>query len=90
MPRGSWEKPCLNQFPPLKTQKQKGKTPLKNHSKTTSDNQKHGSTKMKNTLNTTTGNCGKWVSRKSGQGKIDIGKGKGKMGKMCEQEKWEN
>ena len=34
----------------------------------------------------------KWVSKKSGQEKIDIGKGKGERGKgkMWEQEKWEN
>ena len=67
--------------PPKKTQKQKGKTQLKNHSKTTSSNQKHGSTKIKNTLDTTMGKWGKWVSRKSGQEKIDIGKGKGERGK---------
>ena len=67
--------------PPKTTQKQKGKTQLKNHSKTTSSNQKHGSTKIKNTLDTTMGKWGKWVSRKSGQEKIDIGKGKGERGK---------
>ena len=80
MPRGNWEI-LGNQPPPPKTQKQKGKTQLKNHSKTTSDNQKHGSTKIKNTLNTTMGKWGKWVSTKSGQEKIDIGKGERGKGK---------
>ena len=63
------------------------------------DNQKHGNTKLKTTLSTTTGEWGKWVSSKSGQGKIHFGKGKGKRGKgrgergkgkMWEHEKWEN
>ena len=65
----------------------------------TCDNQKHGNTKIKTTLSTTTGQWGKWVSSKSGQGKIHFGKGKGERGKgkgergkgkMWEQEKWEN
>ena len=65
--------------PKKNTQKQKGKTQLKNHSKTTSHNQKPGSTKIKNTLDTTRGKWGKWVSKKSGQKqKWTLGKGKGK------------
>ena len=47
----------------------------------TCDNQKHGSTKIKTTLSTTMGKWGKSVSSKSGQEKIDFGKGKGERGK---------
>ena len=53
--------------------KQKGRTQLKNHGGTTLDNQKHGSTKVKETLNTKMGKWGKCVSMESGKKKVPIG-----------------